>query len=100
MTVIAWRLPDEHVTRRPHDTRARGPLVEWRVLVLSLTLFLYSFAYGGITSFAAMYAEANGVTPRAIYLTVLALAILLRGRFPAAGRPHRLRPACSCRAWP
>lgn len=77
MTVIAWRLPEEHVTRRDRHDQPRGPLIEWRVLVLSMTLFLYSFAYGGITSFAAMYAEANHVTPKAIYLTVLALAILV-----------------------
>jgi MFS family permease len=77
MTVIAWRLPEEHVTRRDRHDRPRGPLIEWRVLALSMTLLLYSFAYGGITSFAAMYAEANHVTPKAIYLTVLALAILV-----------------------
>jgi MFS family permease len=51
------------------------------VLVLSMTLFLYSFAYGGITSFAAMYADANGVTPKSIYLTVLAVAILVTRPF-------------------
>ena len=28
-------------------------LVEWRVLVGAVTLFLYSFSYGGITSFVA-----------------------------------------------
>ena len=31
-----------------------------RVLILSFTLFLYSFGYGGITSFTALYADANG----------------------------------------
>ena len=49
--------------RRPprrSDRHAAG-LLEWRVLVVSLTLFLYSFGYGGITSFAALYADANGV---------------------------------------
>ena len=44
-------------------------LVEWRVLVLGVTLFLYSFSYGGITSFAALHAEQQGVEPRAIYFT-------------------------------
>jgi MFS family permease len=83
MTVIAWRLPEEHVHRRAGRHAQRGPILEWRVLVLSLTLFLYSFAYGGLTSFAAMYAEAGGVTPKAIYLTVLALAILLTRPFSA-----------------
>lgn len=76
MTVIAWRLPAEHVPGADAARTRRGPILEWRVLVLSLTLFLYSFAYGGITSFAAMYADANAVTPKAIYLTVLALAIM------------------------
>ena len=36
---------------------------------VSVTSFLYSFGYGGITSFTALYADANGVTPKAIYLT-------------------------------
>ena len=44
---------------------------------LSLTLFLYSFGYGAITSFSAMYADAIGVHPKSIYLTMLAIVILL-----------------------
>jgi len=76
VTVIAWRLPAE----RPHPVRehdeAAGPLIEWRVLVLSGTLMLYSYSYGAITSFAAMYAEASGSTPKGIYLTVVGLAII------------------------
>jgi MFS family permease len=47
------------------------------VLIVSLTLFLYSFGYGGITSFTALYADANGVTPKSIYLTALAIVILV-----------------------
>ena len=46
------------------------------MLVTSLTLFLYSFGYGGITSFAAMYADASGTTPKGIYLTALAIVVL------------------------
>ena len=52
-------------------------IIEWRVLALSLTLFLYSFGYGAITSFSAMYADAIGVTPKSLYLTVLAVVILV-----------------------
>lgn len=59
---------------------AKG-LVEWRVVAISLTLFLYSFGYGGITSFVALYAEANGVTPKGIYFTALALVIALTRPF-------------------
>ena len=54
------------------------------MLILSFTLFLYSFGYGGITSFTALYADANGVTPKGIYLTTLALVILVTR--PMSGR--------------
>jgi MFS family permease len=56
-------------------------LVEWRVMLMSLTLFLYSYGYGGITSFVALYAEANGVSPKGIYFTALALVMVLTRPF-------------------
>ena len=68
------------------QTRAARSLLEWRVLIISLSLFLYSFGYGGITSFTALYADANGVTPKSIYLTALAIVILADA---ADGRPPR-----------
>lgn len=55
----------------------RGGILEWRVLIISITLALYSFGYGGITSFTAMYADANGVHPKSLYLSALAIVILL-----------------------
>jgi MFS family permease len=83
MAIIALFLEDTQAEPpKPHERR--GGLLEWRVLVMSLSLFLYSFGYGGITSFAAMYADANHVTPKGIYLTALALVILCIR--PAAGR--------------
>ena len=54
------------------------------MLIVSFSLFLYSFGYGGITSFTALYADANGVTPKSIYLTALAIVILFTR--PLAGR--------------
>ncbi len=85
MTAIAWSLPAGERGGRLRDARllSRG-LVEWRVLALSLTLFLYSFGYGGIMSFAALYADALGVTPRGVYFTALAASIVLTR--PFAGR--------------
>ena len=86
MAVIAWRLT-EHPSPAPlpvaHVPPRQG-LLEWRVLAISLSLFLYSFGYGGITSFTAMYADANNVTPKGIYLTTLALVILVTR--PVSGR--------------
>lgn len=73
MAGIAWRL-DEQVHPRVHGQPVR--LLEWRVLAVSVTLSLYSFGYGGITSFAAMYADASHVSPKGIYLTALAIVIL------------------------
>lgn len=76
MAFIAWRLP--HDTRHAGVTQSLRPadFVEWRVLVGAVTLFLYAFSYGGITSFVAVYAEQLGVTPRAMYFTVLCFAIV------------------------
>ena len=75
MGAIAWTLdPDQSPTH--HISHSPSPLIEWRVLILSLTLFLYSFGYGAITSFSAVYADAIGVSPKSLYLTVLAVVIL------------------------
>jgi MFS family permease len=80
MGVIAWTLPadarHEQQLILPFGSAPRR-LVEWRVLLLSLTLFMYSFGYGAITSFSAMFADALGVSPKSIYLTLLAVVILL-----------------------
>jgi MFS family permease len=82
MAAIAWRLPPQAIPPRT-DPSGRGG-VEWRVLVISLTLFMYSFGYGGITSFSALYADANGVVPKGLYLTTLALVMLVTR--PLSGR--------------
>lgn len=73
MACIAWNLVEP-----PRHAAPAGPrrVLEWRVLVTSITLFLYSFGYGGITSFAALYADSEGTTPKGIYLTALAIVVL------------------------
>jgi MFS family permease len=55
--------------------------IEWRVLALSAPLFLYSFGYGAVTSFSSVYADALGIHPRSIFLTTLAVVILLTRPF-------------------
>jgi MFS family permease len=87
MCVIASTLPAPSTPRTPRTPSTSSTprtSIEWRVLFLSLSLFLYSFGYGGITSFTAMYADANGVTPRGLYLSSLAVVILITR--PLAGR--------------
>ena len=99
MALIAWRLPPDTATTRHARSLHPADLVEWRVLVGAVTLFLYSFSYGGITSFVAVYAEQVGVTPRALYFTVFCLAISARGRSSAAMPIASATRASSCRAW-
>jgi MFS family permease len=85
MTAIAFSL-EETPVRAWHGGRTLiiGELVEWRVLLASGTLFLYSFGYGGLTSFVALYADANGVTPRALYFPVLSAVIACTRPFSGA----------------
>ena len=82
MAAIAWNLHEQAILRP--SSRRHGRILEWRVLIVSGSLFLYSFGYGGITSFTAMYADANGVAPKSLYLTTLAIVILVTR--PIAGR--------------
>jgi MFS family permease len=83
MAAIAFNLRRDRMRIAP-GRRKTQRLLEWRVLIISGCLFLYSFGYGGITSFTALYADANAVTPKSIYLTTLAIVILLTR--PLAGR--------------
>lgn len=89
MLVIAWRLPDDDAALR-HDTggglhgrdsssaaQSWRDLVEWRVLGLSVPLALISFGYGGLTSFSALFADALHVSPRGLFLTAMAVSILV-----------------------
>ena len=83
MAAIAWNLKAHQYPNGERPAR-RGGLLEWRVLIVSISLFMYSFGYGGITSFTALYADANGVSPKSIYLTAMAIVILVTR--PLAGR--------------
>jgi MFS family permease len=82
MGAIAWMLEEgDRVPARGDPDTPGAPLLEWRVLLLSLSLFLYSFGFGAITSFSAVYADALGLSPKSIYLTTLAVVILLTRPF-------------------
>src|SRR5215831_13764223 len=76
MATIAWTLHEPPPQPHPDGPAAR-PLVEWCVLVRAISLFLYSFGYGAITSFSALYADALNISPKSVYLTTLAIAILV-----------------------
>ena len=85
MAAIAFSLPEGQRPPAAHvDPFFTKGLLEWRVLLLSFTLFLYSFGYGGITSFVALYADANHIAPKGIFFTVMSVVILLTR--PVSGR--------------
>lgn len=99
MAFIAWRLPDDRAGKQgsreagkqgsgeageqrpsfPASPLPHSPasVVDWRVLLLSVTMALVSFGYGAITSFSSLFADSIGVTPRAMFLVVMACAIVL-----------------------
>jgi MFS family permease len=79
MAVIAWHLPsDTTVAARLSRDRLIGPgLVEWRVVAVTIALFLCSFGYGGITSFVAVRSDELGIAPRSIFFTAFALTVLV-----------------------
>ena len=91
MTTIAWTLRDSHEGHEGSDAHdgsegreGKRSHIEWRVLILAVSLFMYSFGYGAVTSFSAVYADALGITPKSIYLTALAIVILFTR--PLSGR--------------
>jgi MFS family permease len=83
MAVIAWRLPDDlhgahgHDPAAPPVAHAAAHVIEWRVLLLSIALALISFGYGGLTSFSALYADHLGISPRSLFLSVMAVSMLV-----------------------
>lgn len=81
MAAIAWALPPDQPREDQERRISIRTLLEWRVLVLSITLFLYAFGYGGLTSFVALYTDQNGVTPRALYFTLFSLTIVVTRPF-------------------
>ena len=50
-------------------------LVDWRVMVTALSLFVIAFSYGGVTSYAAMIAVERRIEPPSLFFTVFAIAI-------------------------
>jgi MFS family permease len=71
----------KHVPPGAPWPRLGSGLVEWRVALTSLALLLYSFGYGAVTSFSALYAESKGVAPKSIYFIVLSVVVLLTRPF-------------------
>jgi MFS family permease len=95
MALIAWRLPEDRpagarplprsrdLARLAKAARGMTPFqlarrhIEWRVLVLAMGMSLVSFGYGSLTSFSALFADSLGVVPRSLFLSVMAVAVVV-----------------------
>jgi MFS family permease len=79
MAAIAWRLPPDSTVaaRLTRDRFFGGSLVEWRVVAVTVALFLCSFGYGGIMSFVAVMCHQHGITPPTIFFTAFALTVFV-----------------------
>jgi len=60
---------------RPHGVLAEA--WDWGVIRTTLTLSVASFGYGGITSYAALFAVQHHVEPKSIYLSTYAVTVVL-----------------------
>lgn len=96
MAYIATRLKEP--ARPPAADHEKGSLIEWKVLILSIPLFMYTYSYGALTSFSAIYADELGIRPKSLFLTTLAIVILstrpVLGLFGDRFGHRRLFPPC------
>jgi predicted MFS family arabinose efflux permease len=76
MAVVAWRLPDDRAADHHAVDHPPHYAIEWRVLLLSVTMAMISFGYGALTSFSSPFADHLHVWPRGLFLTGMAAAVL------------------------
>lgn len=78
MGIIAWSIHDSHPgTGGWPSARELRAALNFSVLRISLALFLYSFGFGTVTSFAALAAKERGITPPEVFLTTMAFTTFL-----------------------
>jgi MFS family permease len=82
MAVAAWTLQDLSTGQRNVD--ATPGFSSGRVFMLTPSIFLYSYGYGAVTTFSAVYADAIGIRPKSLYLTTLGIALLVTRPLAAA----------------
>jgi MFS family permease len=78
MAAIAFTLEESPVAARMgREHFFHRNLIEWRIVVVAMSLFLCSFGYGGVTSFVALFAERNGVRPKGVFFTTFAIVTII-----------------------
>jgi MFS family permease len=72
MTFAAMALREVNTSR---SAMVVAEVWDWRVVKTTLTLTAISFGYGGITSYAAIFADERHVAPRWLYFAVFASTV-------------------------
>jgi MFS family permease len=101
MFLIALRFPQKRIPGRGGlEGLFSSTLVEKRVFVLAMTLFLYTFGYGGITSFVALYTRESGVRPEGLFFSIFSVVIIVTRPFLSrlADKKGRTRVMFPCLA--
>jgi MFS family permease len=62
--------------RRERGRNALKDAWDWGVIRTTLTITVATFGYGGVTSYSAIVAVQRHISPRALYLTTFAIAII------------------------
>lgn len=77
MAIGGTMLPIVEATRKEMARPKLAEAWDWRVTRAALCLTAVTFGYGGTTSYAAILSVQRHITPRSLYYTVFALAIIL-----------------------
>jgi MFS family permease len=76
MTIAALvlRAPEHH---RPATRPNVADVWDWRVIRTTLSLTVFAFGYGGVTSYAAILADERHIQPRWLYFATFATVVVL-----------------------
>jgi MFS family permease len=77
MVIGGVLLPSTDTPRSAAGKLTIGEAWDWKVTRTALSMTMIAFGYGGITSYAGIYALERHVTPTSIYLTSLAASIVI-----------------------
>jgi len=77
MVIGGLLLPVTDTPRSAENKLTIGEAWDMKVTRAALSMTMIAFGYGGITSYAAIYAIQNHVTPVSIYLTAMMASIII-----------------------
>lgn len=77
MAIGGTMLPVVEASREELGRPRLAETWDWKVTRSALSLTMVTFGYGGTTSYAAILSVQRHITPRSLYYTVFALAIIL-----------------------